>query len=248
MSGILIYKKRDAEKNSFAVEKYCSILGVNLVFEEDLKKAEIHAPSFVINRTDNPALAKEFEEKNIRVFNPFALSFLANDKKKTYEFMEKNGIEIMPINYSVPPFVVKPRNGRGGEGVKLVNDTDEFVQNENSICQKMASDAGKDLRVYMLGGEIITAVLRENENSFKANLSLGGSVRQYELSESEKKAVMNISSLLCYDFIGIDFVFDKGHLVFNEIEDAVGARSVYMTSGIDIIEMYCGYIKREMGL
>lgn len=247
MSGILIYKREDAKRNMFAVEKYCSILGAELIFEENLEN-EQKTPSFVINRTNNPAVAKKYEDIGIRVFNPSSLSSLANDKKKTYDFMSENKIEIMPINYKKVPFIAKVRNGRGGIGVKLIEDIGTFSENENIICQKCASDLGKDLRVYMIGGEIITAVLRENKKSFKANICLGGDAAKYGLSKSEKELVIKISSLIDYDFIGIDFVFDKGHAVFNEIEDTVGARSVYMTSGIDIIKLYCEYIKKETEL
>ena len=53
---------------------------------------------FVINRTNNADIAENFERRGIRVFNPAALTRLANDKQKCYEFMRENGIEIMPIN------------------------------------------------------------------------------------------------------------------------------------------------------
>ena len=49
------------------------------------------------------------------------------------------------------------------------------------------------------------------------------------------------------DYIGIDFLFDNGHLIFNEIEDTVGARMVYDKTDIDIIKLYCNYIKKEVG-
>lgn len=55
-----------------------------------------------------------------------------------------------------------------------------------------------------------------------------------------------IASLVKYDYIGIDFVFDGGRPVFNEIEDTVGARMVYDKTDIDILSLYCNYIKKEM--
>lgn len=39
--------------------------------------------------------------------------------------------------------------------------------------------------------------------------------------------MLKIASLLKFDYIGIDFVFNGGKIVFNEIEDSVGARMVY---------------------
>ena len=44
----------------------------------------------------------------------------------------------------------------------------------------------------------------------------------------------------------MDFVFDKGKIVFNEIEDSVGARMIYSKTNIDIIKEYCEYIKNSI--
>lgn len=59
--------------------------------------------------------------KGIRVFNPSSLSMLANNKQLCYEFMYKNGIEILPINYSEIPAVKKPIDGHGGQNVTMIN-------------------------------------------------------------------------------------------------------------------------------
>ena len=68
----------------------------------------------------------------------------------------------------------------------------------------------------------------------------------YKLSASEEALVLKIASLLKFDYIGIDFVFNEGKIVFNEIEDSVGARMVYEKTDIDILRLYCDYIKKEM--
>ena len=41
-------------------------------------------------------------------------------------------------------------------------------------------------------------------------------------------------------------MFNGGKIVFNEIEDSVGARMVYEKTDIDILRLYCDYIKKEM--
>lgn len=56
-----------------------------------------------------------------------------------------------------------------------------------------------------------------------------------------------ISSIIGGDYIGIDFIFNENHLVFNEVEDTVGARMVYDKTDIDILKLYCEHIKNELG-
>lgn len=243
MSGILIYSKKEAERNAFSVKKFKEYLGVSLVLENEI---DFSAPAdFVINRTNNAGIAQNFEERGIRVFNPAALTRLANDKQKCYEFMEKNGIEIMPVNQTEPPLVKKPANGKGGIGVRLIKSGKVEIK-PGYVYQKPASDLGRDLRVWLIGGNIICAALRKSETDFRSNYCLGGAAEIYDLSEQERALVYKIASLIKYDYIGIDFVFDGGRAVFNEIEDAVGARMVYDKTDIDILRLYCEYIKKEL--
>ncbi len=240
MSGILIYSKKEAERNTFAIKKFKENLDIDLVFEDEI---DYHIKSdFVINRTNNGLIAENFEKQGVKVFNPSSLSYLANDKQACYEFMSKNGIEIMPINYKKYPLVVKPKNGKGGIGVKLI-ESGEIPKDDNLVYQKVASDRGKDLRVWLIGGKIIASILRQSKTDFRSNFCLGGSATVYNLSKEEKDLVLKIASLIDYDYIGIDFVFDNGKIVFNEIEDTVGARMVYSVTDIDILKEYCEYIK-----
>lgn len=239
MKPIVVYTKEEAERNCFAVEKFKDLLGAELVFPDYNGAAE-----YVINRTNDYAVAERFEKRGIRVFNPSEFSRLANDKQACYDFMEKNGIEIMPTRYGVPPFVKKPKSSHGGKGVVMCSRANEY--DENMVCQKPASDLGKDLRVWVLGGKIEGSMLRQSKNDFRSNFCLGGTAVEYLLSREEILKIKKIISLVDGDYYGIDFVFDRGKIVFNELEDSVGARMLYSKTKIDIIEKYCSYIKKAV--
>ena len=58
--------------------------------------------------------------------------------------------------------------------------------------------------------------------------------------------MQKIIDIFDIDYAGIDFLVDNGNLIFNEIEDTVGARMVYAKTDIDIINLYCEYIKDEL--
>lgn len=241
MSGILVYSEYEARRNAFAVEKFRQNLDIKLVYESNVDFGL--NPDFVVNRTNNYKIAEGFEQKGVRVFNPSALTKLANDKQKCYEFMAEHGIEIMPINYTGTPVVKKARGGKGGTEVFMLDKAEDFES--GFVYQKPASDLGRDLRVWLIGGEIIASVLRQSSTDFRSNYCLGGSASVYNPSEEERRLVKKISSLVSYDYIGIDFVFNRGKIVFNEIEDTVGARMVYDTTDIDILNIYCEYIKND---
>jgi ribosomal protein S6--L-glutamate ligase/gamma-F420-2:alpha-L-glutamate ligase len=239
MKSIIIYPHTEIKRNKFVVDKIQSELEAVLVTPDYKGDAE-----YVINRTNDYKIAEYYEQKGIRVFNPSTLSKLANDKQTCYDFMEQNGIEIMPTRYSTPPFVKKLKNGHGGIGVTMCHSKSDY--DENMVCQKPATDLGKDLRVWVIGGEIITSILRVSDSDFRSNYCLGGNAVPYELSNDEIKLIKKIITLVKGDYYGIDFVFNNGKIVFNEIEDTVGARMVYDKSDIDIISLYCNYIKRAV--
>lgn len=239
MSGILVYSKDEAERNAFVVQKFCEKLDIKLVEPDYRGEAD-----FVVNRSNDYTVAKHYEKQGIRVFNPSSLSKIANNKQLCYDYMEDSGIEIMPTRYASPPFVKKPRNDHGGNGVIMCHSADDY--DESMVCQAVASDLGRDVRIWVLGGEIICSILRKSDTDFRSNYCLGGSAEIYTLSSDEKALVNAIISLVDGDYYGIDFVFNNGKMVFNEIEDTVGARMVYDLTDIDILDMYIDYISCQL--
>lgn len=241
MSGVLIYTNKEAKRNRFSIEKFIRQLDVKLVDENYRGDAD-----FVINRTNDYKIAEYYESRGIRVFNPSSLSKIANDKQKCYEFMKENGIEIMPINYKGVPAVKKKIDGHGGIDVYMLDKAEPFE--DGYVYQKPCDTLGRDVRVWLIGGKIIASILRSSDTDFRSNFCLGGKASEYTLTDDDRALVYKIADLLDYDYIGIDFIFNNGRLVFNEIEDTVGARMVYSLTDIDIISLYCDYIKEELDL
>lgn len=241
MSGVLIYTNKEAKRNRFSIEKFIQKLDVRLVDENYREDAD-----FVINRTNDYKIAEYFESRGIRVFNPSSLSKIANDKQKCYEFMKENGIEIMPINYKGVPAVKKKIDGHGGIDVYMLDKAEPFE--DGYVYQKPCDTLGRDVRVWLIGGKIIASILRSSDTDFRSNFCLGGKASEYTLTDDDRALVYKIADLLDYDYIGIDFIFNNGRLVFNEIEDTVGARMIYSLTDIDIISLYCDYIKEELDL
>lgn len=241
MKPILVYSKEEAARNSFVVEKFKNELCTKLVTPDYRGNA-----SFVINRSNDFSIAEYYENQGIKVFNGAKFCKIANDKQLCYDFMEQNGIEIMPTRYKGIPFVKKPKNSHGGNGVEMCGDIADY--DENMVCQKPASDLGKDVRIWVLGGKIMASILRISTTDFRSNYCLGGSAEIYDLSYEEKEKVQQIIDLvtpLGADYYGIDFVFDNGKMVFNELEDTVGARMIYDKTNLDIITEYIEYIKKD---
>jgi RimK family alpha-L-glutamate ligase len=233
-----------------------------------LNGQEVHLPKLAIVRTIDPRLSLHLELSGIKVVNSSEVSALCNDKARTYQEIAKLKLPMVPtqfckhdcLNQAIErrtvKTVIKTVDGHGGQEVFLIDpalDTfsevvDEILAKTNSdfVIQPLVGNRQQDLRVYVLGNEILAAVLRTSTNGFKANFSLGGEVKEYHLSESEIKRVYEIIEHFAFDLVGIDFIVgDDNSLIFNEIEDVVGARMLYQCTSVDIVDCYLKYLSKK---
>lgn len=228
-------------------------------------------PDFIINRSRIPALSQALEQCGILVFNSARICEICNDKQRTYDYLMEYGILSMDTVYPDNPadgrtaqqfgypFVLKPAGGHGGMHVGLIRDERELHQALSDLkkdygiipkllFQRCASDIGKDLRVYVLGGKIIAGMMRTGANlrsqkpEIRANFSLGGTASLHVLTKEETALTEKISAALPADLVGIDFIYHEGRPVFNEIEDVVGTRMLYANTHIDIVKEYLAHV------
>lgn len=229
----------------------------------------VSLPDIAVNRTIFPLLSHSLECAGVRVFNSAEISRICNDKRLTYQRFIGTDVPVMPVEFfdrrflpeelaatAQYPLILKSAAGHGGSEVFMIRDGDELtktvsgLRDHEFLLQQICPDPGRDLRVYILGGEILGAVLRTAPDSWKSNYSLGGNVEKYSMSPEECRLVSRIMELLGHrlDFAGIDLLLGKDRLWFNEIEDVVGSRMLYKTHGIDVAAMFAEYITSERKL
>ncbi|MDQ0256505.1 RimK family alpha-L-glutamate ligase [Evansella vedderi] len=226
-------------------------------------------PSYMINRSVSPWLNEMAAFAGIPAFNSPFVARIANDKRLAHAYFQQKNIPMlqtvsttkerlqsigdMPLPF---PFVMKDPLGRGGTGVQLISSAEELASGlqkiqKDVIIQPVCGQPGKDLRVYIVGNKVVGAVLRQsvNRNEIRANISTGGTSRLYELNNLERAFLETMCKDITLDFVGIDFLFDEGgNLLFNEMEDAVGCRSLYMNSSINIADVFLEYVNRRLNL
>lgn len=270
IEGWLLYHREDYEKNRWFAGELIrqggrSGLNIRLIVAEDTDIAGEAPPAFAVNRTRDWRAARVLEQRGCRVFNPSETARVGNDKLASYALAARLGIPQLessahgnrpqcllaqPFGY---PVVLKDPHGHGGHDVYLAWDDNELIERAallpctEVLVQRFGGRLGEDVRVYVLGGEILTAVKRFSHGDFRANLSLGGSVEYYELNDEERELVRRVAGALRLDYAGVDFLLDEnGRFLFNEIEDAVGARGLYRLGGFDIIGLFVQHIRKEL--
>ena len=260
VKGILVYTSADAEYNEWFIDhiieegRKCN-LDIRLVLS-DKEEIPDNKYSFAIVRNRDSKLCKRLEENNIRCFNSSYVVNIGNDKWEMYKDFNAAGIPVMYTQKTkLPyPFVMKPVNGHGGENVYLIKNADEYesvisnIPDERQgdlIYQVIATEKGRDIRVYVVGGTILTAMERiavDTEKDFRSNYSLNGNAKEHALTDEELKLAAKVADHIKADFVGIDLIYNNGRPVVNEIEDAVGTRMLYSLTDIDPVREFVAHI------
>ncbi len=271
--GWLIYCREDWQKNRAYADRLMERagvygLGLKLALREELGDAALASgplPLFAVNRSRDWCLAQGMERAGCIVSNPSEACRIGNDKVESHRLAARLGLPQvdMAVCRNDPdalgsqqlgyPVVVKDPFGHGGTGVFLARNREELLSVAarlpcgSVLLQRLCRMPGVDLRVFVLDGEVLAAVRRQSSTDFRANLSLGASVELCEPGAREVEMVRAITAALPLDYAGIDFIYDSpDQPLFNEIEDAVGSRSLYQLGGPDTADAYMALLAQKI--
>ncbi|MGN7388426.1 ATP-grasp domain-containing protein [Sporosarcina sp. SAFN-015] len=262
MKGYVYYSLKEAERNRGFIDDlmiHASRMDIALTLLVDEEEPDDDA-DFILFRDRDPELSRKWESAGFRVINRGEVNKIANDKLKTYELASLLGVPAVPtkranslLDIPPAPFVLKTIDGHGGREVFLCHTQNEAIEffaqfeGRRTIVQPYIESDSTDVRVFMLGKEVLGAVKRIGNDSFKSNFTLGGTVEKYTLSSWQENEVRRIAKALKSDYIGIDFLLlPDGGWMLNEIEDPVGARSLYITHDFSVAEKLLEYVKRKL--
>ena len=261
INGLIIYNSVDQKKNEWFIEECIKQFNddkFSLFYKDEsevLSYIEDHKIDFVVYRARDYKLLEKLEQKGIKCFNNSLTNKTANDKYLTFKLSKEQGINCLETLLDNPgelahPFIMKSLDGHGGQEVFLINNEQERLEilkksQKHFIYQRYLSNC-KDVRAYVLNNQVVALVERRNANDYRSNFSLGGEVKAYESSQEMVDIATKISKLLGATYIGVDFLIDGSNIYLNEIEDPVGARMLYKTSNIDIINLFIKEIKKQL--
>ena len=210
-----------------------------------------------------PLYSRHFERMGVPVFNGSEVCRICNDKRQTLQFL--SGLPMPRTTFLTPftpmpqdgPVIVKPACSHGGDRVELVetqfqwNDALEALQGEPALMQSVTRRPGRDLRVYVLFGQIVAGVMRTAKSGVVSNYKRGGNVALHDLSREERQLAEEViarfdaaGAPLC--FAGVDLLYEDYGPVVGEVEDVVGSRMLYRVSDLDVVGLYLDEIRRRI--
>jgi RimK family alpha-L-glutamate ligase len=158
------------------------------------------------------------------------------------------------------PCVIKVVTGSHGAGVYLCHTPKEFedlselvssldFKNSMIVQEYVQYSEGRDLRVIVIGGRVIGAMLRKStDGSFKANISRGGKGIAYDLDESIELLAIQTAKVLDLDIAGVDLLFHEDGYRICEANSSPGFQGFESALDINIPEKVFAYAKMRSHL
>jgi len=192
---------------------------------------------------------------------------ISHDKFLTLEVLNKHGIPI-PETYLAlspsaakrvigdkikPPLIMKLLGGTQGKGVMFAKDTNSAegivdtlnVLNQSLFIEKYIKNPGEDIRVVVLGDEVITSAKRKaKQGDIRSNLGSGGKYQSYRVNSEIADLAVKSAEAIGAEICGVDIIQGKKGPVVIEVNIALGMKICEVT-GVDIPKKIVHYVSEK---
>lgn len=206
---------------------------------------------------------KHCHETGIKVFdnNLHRVRYLINKKADIIKFA-KAGIRIPQTKFYSNlnelkkgelgwPVIIKTIGTGQGKNVAIAHSFEEAEQIITTLDQRLTKlifqqfiDYEKDIRLFVLGNEVVGAMRRiPQEGEFRANFSLGGDVEVFDAPQDMKTLAIQAAQACELHMSGVDVLVDKqGGYWILEANRTPGIAGISKALGFNVAEMVVDYI------
>ena len=208
----------------------------------------------------------------VRLFDTHAAIRLCDDKGETYIALANSGLNIpdtvfAPVCYNIfskvneshlrmiaeklgYPVIVKESFGSMGKGVYKANDFDELKTLAEELKLKphlyqrfLPYRKGTDVRMIVVGGKFLCAMLRENDKDFRSNIALGGKGKPFSPDKEFIAAAEKCANILGLDYCGVDLLFgENGKPYVCEVNSNAFIDEIEKITGVNVAKAYAEHI------
>ena len=233
-------------------------------------------PDFVLFWDKDTALAQRLENAGLPVFNSAAAIATCDDKIKTALALARQGVP-MPRTIFAPktfegvgyasldflhtvidtlglPLVIKEACGSFGQQVYLAQTRAEAediirrIGHKDFLMQEfVASSRGMDLRVNVVGGEVVAAMRRFSATDFRSNVTLGGGMERATPSPAQCEIAVAACRTVGADFAGVDILYGPNEApLVCEVNSNPHFRSTLDCTGVNLADVLAAHVLRAI--
>lgn len=215
----------------------------------ELMGYQVFNSSDAIKNCDNKALMHiELGSKNIKMPKTIVSPFVYQDQNLVEAYYKKC------FHYLGSPIILKESYGSFGMQVYKIESINELKEKMNDLLNKqfimqeaITSSFGRDIRVNIIGNEIIGAMERKSTDDFRANITLGGKAASWQLNDEERAIALKAHKALGLDFSGVDLLLDHNNEpILCEVNSNVNFLSFEKATGLNYGIELLEYIKEKL--
>lgn len=238
--------------------------------------AEPDLPDFAVLLDKDILLGYFLKSRGVPVYNDPSIIDLCDNKAKQYIELASHGLP-MPRTIVAPkvypnfsilesgyfervidtlklPMIIKEGHGSFGMKVYLIETEEQFYEKVESLRaidfvfqEFIASSRGRDIRVNIVGGEIVAAMYRHSETDFRANITNGGKASPIELTDAQRTLALKAAEAVGTVFAGVDLLFDEHEQpLVCEVNAAAHIRNILNVTGINVADAMIKFILEDL--
>lgn len=243
----------------------------------DIQQGLKSKPDFVIFLDKDILLAKFLKNEGIPVFNDPDVIEICDNKARQYMELAKAQIP-MPKTIIAPkvypeftiqhtgyyeqvleklqlPMIIKEAHGSFGMRVYLIETMNQFYDKVEELNGKeyvfqefIENSKGRDIRVNVVGGQVIACMHRQSQTDFRANITNGGTASEIILTDRQKEVAILAANALNAEFAGVDLLFGENEEpLVCEVNGVAHIRNIYNVTGINVGDAMISYALSKVG-
>jgi RimK family alpha-L-glutamate ligase len=236
------------------------------VSDFDLCLLRSFGPGSCEQLTRRISMIEHMEISGIRVVNPCYAFRRARDKYATQYTLLAAGLPI-PITFTSESmadayrvseqygdFVYKPILSSMGKGSLRFKDPDLAYNaykmldryGQPLILQKYVPNPGRDIRVFVIGGEVVGSAYKYRaEGKWKTNVAQGGKMVEEKVPDEMLELGLKATRAMGLDYSGVDIIESPDGPVILEVNGSPGWQALNIAANIKVAEEI---VKYAMGL
>ncbi|WP_153721348.1 ATP-grasp domain-containing protein [Sporosarcina cascadiensis] len=242
----------------------------------DLQEPIHNPPDFVIFLDKDILLARYLKQNGIPIFNDPEVIETCDNKAKQYLELAKHEVP-MPRTIIAPkvypnftirdsgyyeivleqlglPMIIKEGHGSFGMKVYLIETEEAFYEKVDELRgvdyvfqEFIETSKGRDLRVNIVGDDVVAAMHRHSETDFRANITNGGTAEVVELTVEQQQLALRAAKAVGAEFAGVDLLYGPNETpLVCEVNAAAHIRNIYNVTGINVADAMISYILRKL--
>lgn len=215
------------------------------------------------------AVVRQFEMLGVYCLNESIAISRSRDKLRSLQMLAKKGIGLPVTGFAHStkytddlidmiggaPLVIKLLEGTQGVGVVLAETKQAAGSvieafrdlDANILIQEYIREAnGSDLRCFVVGGQVVAAMLRTGkEGEFRSNLHRGGKAVSVPITPEERTTAIRAAKIMGLRVAGVDILRSARGPVIMEVNSSPGLEGIEAATGVAIAELVIEQLEKD---